>query len=48
MEDPCAAVVEQTQIVIQDTRAFPGSLTSAADGTIIIGSIGHLAVRHLR
>jgi len=31
----------QTQIVIDDVRAFPESLTSTADGTLIIGSLEH-------
>jgi hypothetical protein len=32
------AFAQQTQIMIDDTRAFPESLTSTADGTIYIGS----------
>jgi streptogramin lyase len=32
---------QRTQIVIDDTRAFPESLTSTADGTIYIGSFVH-------
>jgi hypothetical protein len=35
------AVAQQTQILIDDTRAFPESLTSTVDGTIIIGSMDH-------
>lgn len=38
---PCVTLAQQTQIVIDDTRAFPESLTSTADGTIIIGSLDH-------
>lgn len=36
-----AAHAQRTQIVIDDTRVFPESLTSTADGTIIIGSLDH-------
>jgi sugar lactone lactonase YvrE len=36
-----AAHAQQTQIVIDDTRVFPESLTSTADGAVIIGSIDH-------
>jgi sugar lactone lactonase YvrE len=35
------ALAQQTQIIIDDTRVFPESLTSTADGTIIIGSMDH-------
>jgi sugar lactone lactonase YvrE len=35
------AFAQQTGIVIDDTRVFPESLTSTADGTIIIGSLDH-------
>jgi hypothetical protein len=35
------ALAQPTQIVIDDTRVFPESLTSTADGTIIIGSMDH-------
>jgi Fe-S cluster assembly iron-binding protein IscA len=35
------ARAQQSQIHIDDTRVFPESLTSTADGTIIIGSMGH-------
>jgi sugar lactone lactonase YvrE len=35
------ALAQQTQIVIDDTRVFPESLTSTADGTVIIGSMAH-------
>jgi hypothetical protein len=38
---PCAAIAQQTQILIDDTRVFPESLTSTANGTIIIGSLDH-------
>jgi hypothetical protein len=31
------AVAQQTQIVIDDTRVFPESLTSTLDATIIVG-----------
>jgi hypothetical protein len=40
----CLSVVafaQPTQIIIDDTRVFPESLTSTADGTVIIGSLGH-------
>ena len=33
------ALAQPTQIIIDDTRVFPESLTSTADGTIIIGSM---------
>jgi hypothetical protein len=36
-----AALAQQTQIIIDDTRVFPESLTSTVDGTIIIGSMDH-------
>jgi sugar lactone lactonase YvrE len=38
---PEAAFAQPTQIVIDDTRVFPESLTSTADGTVIIGSMAH-------
>ena len=38
---PHAAVAQPTQILIDDTRVFPESLTSTANGTIIIGSLEH-------
>jgi sugar lactone lactonase YvrE len=36
-----AAAAQPGQIVIDDTRVFPESLTSTANGTIIIGSLDH-------
>jgi sugar lactone lactonase YvrE len=36
-----AAIAQRTQILIDDTRVFPESLTSTANGTIIIGSLDH-------
>jgi hypothetical protein len=36
-----AALGEPAQIIVDDTRVFPESLTSTADGTIIIGSMDH-------
>jgi len=36
-----AAHAQPTQIVIDDTQVFPESLTSTADGSVIIGSSGH-------
>jgi sugar lactone lactonase YvrE len=38
---PGLGLAQQTQIMIDDTRAFPESLTSSADGTLIIGSMEH-------
>ena len=38
---PCVASAQPSQIIIDDTRVFPESLTSTADGTIIIGSMDH-------
>ncbi len=38
---PAVALAQPTQIMIDDTRVFPESLTSTADGTIIIGSLDH-------
>jgi hypothetical protein len=38
---PTMALAQQTQIVIDDTRVFPESLTSTGDGTVIIGSMEH-------
>ena len=38
---PAQVLAQPTQIVIDDTRVFPESLTSTADGTIIIGSLDH-------
>jgi streptogramin lyase len=35
------AIAQQSQIIIDDQRAFPESLTSTADGTIYIGSFVH-------
>jgi hypothetical protein len=36
-----AARAQPTQVVIDDTQVFPESLTSTADGSIIIGGSGH-------
>jgi streptogramin lyase len=36
-----SAFAQRTQIMIDDNRAFPESLTSTADGTIYIGSFVH-------
>jgi streptogramin lyase len=36
-----AAFAQPTQLIIDDTRAFPESLTSTADGTIFLGSFVH-------
>ena len=38
---PCVAFAQPSQIIIDDTRVFPESLTSTADGTVIIGSMDH-------
>jgi sugar lactone lactonase YvrE len=38
---PCLAFAQQPQIIIDDKRSFPESLTSTADGTIILGSLDH-------
>src|SRR5262252_5494555 len=38
---PGAAFAQPSQIIIDDTRVFPESLTSTEDGTIIIGSLDH-------
>jgi sugar lactone lactonase YvrE len=38
---PCLGFAQQPQIVIDDKRSFPESLTSTADGTIILGSLDH-------
>src|SRR5271170_7118820 len=38
---PHVALAQPTQIIIDDTRVFPESLTSTADGTVIIGSLDH-------
>jgi sugar lactone lactonase YvrE len=35
------AIAQRSPIVIDDARAFPESLTSTANGTIIIGSLDH-------
>jgi sugar lactone lactonase YvrE len=35
------ALAQPTQLIIDDKRVFPESLTSTADGTIIIGSMDH-------
>ncbi len=35
------ALAQPTQLIIDDTHVFPESLTSTADGTIIIGSMDH-------
>jgi streptogramin lyase len=43
---PCVARAQQTQILIDDTRVFPESLTSTADGTVIIGSMEHGTIYH--
>jgi hypothetical protein len=43
---PCGARAQQTQILIDDTRVFPESLTSTADGTVIIGSMEHGTIYH--
>jgi sugar lactone lactonase YvrE len=36
-----AAHAQQTRIVVDDTHVFPESLTSTADGSVIIGSLDH-------
>jgi hypothetical protein len=36
---PIVALAQPTQIIIDDTRVFPESLTSTADGTVIMN--GH-------
>jgi sugar lactone lactonase YvrE len=38
---PTVAPAQPSQILIDDTRVFPESLTSTANGTIIIGSLDH-------
>jgi hypothetical protein len=38
---PCLGFAQQPQIIIDDKRSFPESLTSTADGTIILGSLDH-------
>jgi hypothetical protein len=38
---PTLALAQQPQIVIDDKRSFPESLTSTTDGTIILGSLDH-------
>ena len=38
---PNLGFAQQPQIVIDDKRSFPESLTSTADGTIILGSLDH-------
>ena len=38
---PCVTLAQQTEIVIDDTRVFPESLTSTVEGTVIIGSLDH-------
>ena len=38
---PSLGFGQQAQIIIDDKRSFPESLTSTADGTIIIGSLDH-------
>ena len=38
---PGPTLAQPAQIIIDDTRAFPESLTSTADGTLIIGSMEH-------
>jgi hypothetical protein len=43
---PCVARAQQTQILIDDTRVFPESLTSTADGAVIIGSMEHGTIYH--
>jgi sugar lactone lactonase YvrE len=35
------AFAQPAQIIIDDTKVFPESLTSTADGTVIIGSMAH-------
>ena len=42
----CVALAQPTQIIIDDTRVFPESLTSTADGTVIIGSMEHGTIYH--
>jgi hypothetical protein len=41
------AIAQQAQIVIDDTRVFPESLTSTVDGMVIIGSMEHGTVYHV-
>jgi sugar lactone lactonase YvrE len=36
-----------TEIVLSGTRVFPESITSTADGTLIVGSLGHGNVRRI-
>jgi hypothetical protein len=43
---PCIALAQPSQIIIDDTRVFPESLTSTADGTVIIGSMEHGTIYH--
>jgi hypothetical protein len=43
---PCMARAQPAQIIIDDTRVFPESLTSTADGTVIIGSMEHGTIYH--
>jgi hypothetical protein len=38
---PFPGFAQQPQIIIDDQRSFPESLTSTADGTIILGSLDH-------
>ena len=37
----CASAASVTEIVLPADRLFPESITSTADGTLIIGSLGH-------
>ncbi len=37
----CPTFAQQPQVIIDDKRSFPESLTSTADGTIIFGSLDH-------
>ena len=41
------ALAQPSQIIIDDTRVFPESLTSTADGTVIIGSMEHGTIYHV-
>jgi hypothetical protein len=43
---PCCALAQPSQIIIDDTGVFPESLTSTADGTVIIGSMEHGTIYH--
>jgi hypothetical protein len=35
------AAQARTEITLPGTRVFPESMTSTADGTLIVGSLGH-------